>query len=165
METFEQLTQTVADHETCLAAFKDAEKSARDISAAVAARIKADRAMHDERVATMTAQSMDPNRPAVVRKLAVQELDRLQNHTFGPTADEIAAFDTAMKDAQDALRDAVAVRVKLRDLFTTAAQELAALRSNTLGSGGLDTDLAQRHLDGEQRAFDRLAREDGGSGE
>ncbi len=158
MNIFEQLTQAVADHETCWTAFKSAKQQGRDITAAVAARIAADRAQVDERTATLTAQSRDIARPEVVRKLAVQELDHLQERTFEPTADETAAFATAMEDAKAALLDFVATKGKLQELFGEANQQLKMLRASTLGDGSRDDELARRHLDGEQKAFDRLGK-------
>ena len=156
MSIFDQLTQAIADYETLWAAFRASKQQAADITRAVAARIAADRAQVDERTATLTAQIQDPARPPVVRQLAQQELDRLQERTFEPAADEIAAFATAMETARDALRDATTVHVQLRDLFTAANKELSALRASTLGNSSCDGELVRRHLNSEQTAFDRL---------
>lgn len=117
MSIFIQVEQTVSDYNVLWTVFRSSAQAAADVTAAVAARIAADRAQADERAATLTAQSRDMTRPEVVRKLAQQELDRLQERTFEPTADEAAAFATATKDAQAALRDFVSVKEKLRILF------------------------------------------------
>lgn len=158
MSIFEQLTQAIADYETLWAAFRASKQQAADITRAVAARIAADRAQVDERTATLTAQIQDPARPPVVRQLAQQELDRLQERTFEPAADETDTFDSAMGDARAALRDAVTVQGQLRDLFAAANKELSALRTSTLGNSSCDDELVRRHLDGEQRAFDLLGK-------
>ena len=50
------------------------------------------------------------------------------------------------------------VKEKLRTLFGEANQQLKTLRGDTLGNGTLDDELARRHLDGEQRAFDLLGK-------
>lgn len=158
MSIFEQLTQAIADYETLWAAFRASKQQAADITRAVAARIAADRAQSDERTATLTTQSQDMARPEVVRKLAQQELDRLQERTFAPTSGETDTFDSAMGDARAALQDAVTVQGQLRDLFAAANKELSALRASTLGNSSCDSELARRHLDGEQRAFNLLGK-------
>ena len=158
MSIFIQVEQTVSDYNVLWTVFRSSAQAAADVTAAVAARIAADRAQADERAATLTAQSRDMTRPEVVRKLAQQELDRLQERTFAPTADEAAAFATAAKDAQAALRDFVSVKEKLRILFGEANQQLKTLRGDTLGNGTLDDELARRRLASEQRAFDLLGK-------
>ena len=166
MSIFTQVEQTVSDYNVLWTAFRSSAQAAADVTAAVAARIAADRAQVDERIAILTAQSRDIARPEVVRKLAVQELDRLQERIFEPTADEVVAFNSAMADAQAALRDFVSVKEKLRTLFGEANQQLKTLRGDTLGNGALDDELARRRLAGEQRSFDLLGKNDqlGGQG-
>ena len=140
--------------------FKSAKQEAADIVKAIAAWLAADRAVVDERTATLTAQSKDPDRPEVVRRLAQQELDRLQERTFEPTVDETAAFAAVMQDAEAALRDFVATKRKLQALFEQASGELKTMRANTLGDGIHDDELAWRHLAGEQCAFALLVKTD-----
>lgn len=158
MTIFEQLTQAVAGHDTCWAAFQSARQQGNDIINAVAARIAADRTAADERTAALVAQSRDPARPEVVQRLALQELERLQKRTFEPSADEVAAFSVAMDDAEAALRDFSATKVKLRELFEAANQQLKTLRGDTLGSGHMDPELARKWLDGEERSFALLGK-------
>lgn len=158
MSIFIQVEQAVSDYNVLWTVFRSSAQAAADVTAAVAARIAADLAQADERTATLTAQSRDMTRPEVVRKLAQQELDRLQERIFEPTADEVAAFNSAMADAQAALRDFVSVKEKLRALFGEANQQLKTLRGDTLGNGTLDDELARRRLASEQRAFDLLGK-------
>ncbi len=158
MSIFEQLTQTVADYNTVWAAFRSSEQAARDVTSAVGERIKEDGRQIAERRTMLEAQSRDPARPEIIRKLALQELERTKSRTFTPTEDETAAFTAAMADAQTALRDAIALKVKLSDLFSEANVEIRTMRANTLGNQRFDIDLAQRHLDVGQQAFDRLCR-------
>ena len=148
MSIFDQLTQAVADYDILWTAFRESAQRAADVTKATAARIAADRAQVDERTATLTAQSRDPAHPPVVRQLAQQELSRLQGHTFEPSPTEIAAFDAAMRDARDALRD----------LFAEANKALSALRAGTLGDQSRDVELAERRLDGEIRSFGLLGK-------
>lgn len=156
MSIFTQVEHAVSDYNMLWTAFRSSAQAAADVTASVAARIAEDRGRVDERTATLTAQSRDIARPEVVRKLAQQELDRLQEHIFEPTADEVAAFNSAIADAQAALRDFVSVKEKLRTLFGEANQQLKTLRAGTLGDGSRDDELARRCLDGEQKVFDRL---------
>lgn len=156
MSVFEQLTQATADYNTLWDAFRENLKSAADITAAAAARLADERSRIDERVATLTAQSRDPARPEIVRKLAAQELERLKLVAFTPSEDETTAFAEATETARAALRDARRVRGQLRDLFVEAGRELDALRAGTLGDQARDVELADRRLDGTQKNFDRL---------
>lgn len=158
MSIFIQVEQAVSDYNVLWAAFHESAQRAADVTTAVADRIAADRGQADERTATLTAQSRDPARPPVVRQLAQRELDRLQERTFEPTADEAAAFAAATEDAQAALRDFVSVKEKLRILFGEANQQLKTMRADTLGDGSRDDELARRHLASEQRAFDLLGK-------
>lgn len=158
MSIFDQLTQTVADYDTLWGAFRESAQVAVDITAAAAARLAGERTRIDERTATLTAQSRDPARPEIVRKLAMQELNRLRELTFAPSEDEAAAFAEAMENARAALRDIMKIRGQLRNLFADASRELDALRAGTLGDQARDTDLAERRLDGEQKSFDYIGR-------
>lgn len=156
MRIFAQVEQTVADYDVLWVEVRSKQQQAADITSTVASRLAADRSHADERTATLTAQSKDPARPEIVRRLAQQELERLQERRFEPTEAEIAAFDTAVQDARDALRDARAVRQQLRELFAAADKELSALRGSTLGDQVRDIGLAERHIEGAQQAFDRF---------
>lgn len=158
MSIFIQVEQAISDYNVLWTAFRSNAQAASDVTAAVAARIAADRAQVDERTATLTAQSRDMTRPEVVRKLAQQEFDRLQERIFEPTSAETAAFAAAMEDAQAALRDFISVKEKLRTLFGEANQQLKTMRADTLGDGSRDDELARRHLASEQRAFDLLGK-------
>lgn len=160
MKTFDfnQLTQAVADHDALWVAFLESERRAADVTGATIVRIAADRDQVDERTTALVAQSRDLARPEVVRRLALQELERLQSRTFEPTPDERAAFDAAMDDAKAALRDARTVHKQLRDLFVEADKALSALRAGTLGDQSRDVELAERRLDGEERSFSMLGK-------
>lgn len=156
MSIFTQVEHAVDDYSILWAAFRESAQQAADITAAVAARIAADRAQADERTTTLAAQSRDPTRPEVVRKLAQQELERLQERVFEPTTDEAAAFADAIEDARAALKDVTTVRGQLKNLFEGANRELDTLRARTLGDQSRDIELAGRHLDREKTSFDRL---------
>lgn len=156
MSIFEQLTQAASDYDILWGAFRANLQAAADVTSATAARLADERTRADERTATLIYQSRDPARPEIVRKLAAQELDRLQERTFSPSADEAAAFSEALKNAQAALRDVVKVHAQLRDLFSAAHRELDTLRAGSLGNLSLDVDLAERHLEGERKSFDCL---------
>lgn len=158
MSIFTQVEQTVSDYNVLWAAFRESAQQAADITKATAARIAANRRQADERTATLTTQSRDPARPEVVRKLASQELERLQKRTFAPAEDEVATFNSAIEDAQAALRDVRKVNGQLQDLFTEANKALSTLRARTLGNQSRDVDMSERHLAGEQRAFDLLGK-------
>ena len=92
MDVFDQVKQAVDDFNLYWKGFSATEQEVKDITAAVEERIRRDKAAHAERVETLTAQSEDPARPEILRKLARKELERIQGYTFGPSEDETAAF-------------------------------------------------------------------------
>lgn len=161
MSIFTQVEQAADDYSVLWAAFRESEQQAADIIAAVAARIKEDQTAHAERLSALTIQSHDPARPEVVRKLAKQELERLQERAFEPTTDETAAFAVAIEDARAALKDVATARGQLKNLFEGANRELDTLRARTLGDQSRDIELAGRHIDNAQKAFNRLTQEVG----
>lgn len=161
MDIFDQLKTVASDHETLWAVFRSSEQAAQDVAAAVRERIRRDKQAQAEMVATLTAQSQDSARPEVIRRLAKQELSRLETRTFGPSDDEINAFNGAVRDASVALGDFIHLESKLRELFQKAKEELDDLRKNTLGNTSRDWELARNRLERTQKELDRVLREVG----
>lgn len=161
MDIFDKLTQAAEDYKTLWAAFRASEQEAKDVVSATTSHIEAEKISHAERVATLTAQSRDSARPEVIRRLAKQELSRLETHTFGPSDDEISAFNSAVRDAKAALEDFMLLESKLRDLFRESKGKLDDLRKNTLGNGSMDHKLATSWIEGTQKKFDLILKEAG----
>ena len=79
MDIFDQVKQAVDDFDLYWDGFSTTEREAIGVINAVEERIRRDKAAYAERVETLTAQSLDPARPEILRKLAGKELDRLQD--------------------------------------------------------------------------------------
>lgn len=155
MDVFDQVKQAVDDFNLYWKGFSATEQEVKDITAAVEERIGRDKAAHAERVETLTAQSLDPARPEILRKLAGKELERIQGRTFGPSEDETAAFNSAMNDAYTALREVQKTETKLQGLFEAAKDELQAMKNGTYVNR--DPLLSRRALAGRREVFDRLS--------
>lgn len=131
MDIFDQVKQAVDDFDLCWSGFDATEQEVKAVTAAVEEKIGADKAAHAERVETLTAQSQDLARPEILRKLAGKELERIQGRTFGPSEDETAAFDTAVNEAHDALREVQKTGTRLQELIEAAKNELKAIKNRT----------------------------------
>ena len=157
MDIFSQVKQGIEDFGMCWNAFDAADEEARKVIAVVGERIERDQAAHIERVETLTAQSLDPARPEILRKLALRELDQMKGRTFGPSEDEIAAFYSALSDEQAALQEATKVKAKLEELFEAAKVELRKMRTEAYENNTRDTNLAKRWIESRREDFDRLS--------
>lgn len=155
MDVFDQVKQAVDDFNLYWKGFSATKQEVKDITAAVEERIRRDKAAHAERVETLTAQSLDPARPEILRKLTGKELERIQGRTFGPSEDETAAFNAAMNDAYTALQEVQKAETKLQGFFEAAKNELQAMKNRTYVN--CDPLLSRRALAGIREAFDRLS--------
>ena len=151
---FTKVEELAVDYQRLWRAIRAADQSMKAITVATSDRIKADRKADIERADILARQSADPARNDVVRKIAVQELERLQARTYGANEDETAAFDAEMRNALDALEGAREVGQKLRKALKMAEKEVDSIRLECVGFG--DLALAQNWLDGDRRRFDSL---------
>ena len=159
MDIFAQLRQSIEDFGMYWKAFDAADEEARKVVSAVGERIERDKAAHAERVEALTAQSQDPARPEVLRKLAVRELEQMKGRTFGPSEDETAAFYSTLSDAQAALHEAAKAKSKLEELFEAAKVELRKMRTEAYENNTRDTILSERRIESRREDFDRLSEE------
>lgn len=144
------------DYQRLWTAIRAADKSMEAITAAASDRIKADRQSADERADILTRQSVDPARPEIVRRLALQELEQLQARPYCASEDEATAFAAEMQNALEALDGARETGSKLSAALKAAAAELDKIRAECNGFG--DLGLVQNWLDGDQRRFDALGK-------
>jgi|GEM_PF-2378114 hypothetical protein len=143
-----------ADFTATAQAVNDAHAEQRAVLQAVRERIAADKRRAEERRMELQGTVTDGSRSVTVRSLAQHELDALSAVSYGPTAEERAAFDAATRAGTQAVADLRTARTALRDTLADARAELEHIRSKTTGE--VDVDLMQRWLDGCQAEFDRL---------
>lgn len=143
-----------ADFTATAQAVNDAHAEQRAIMQAVKERVAADKRRAEERRAELQGTVADGSRSATVRSLAQHELDALSAVSYGPTAEERAAFDAATRTGTQAVADLRAARTALRDALADARAELEHIRGETTGK--VDIDLLERWIVNEQDEFDRL---------
>lgn len=143
-----------ADFTATAQAVADAHAEQQAILRAVRERVAADKRRAEERKAELQGTVADGSRSATVRRLAQHELDALTAASYGPTAEERAAFDAATRAGVQAVADLRTARTALRAALADARAELERIRGKTTGK--IDIDLMQRWLDGCQAEFDRL---------
>lgn len=150
---FRNLEETATDFRTALLAFQTARADAGDITTAIETKIICERARDTDRAAELTAIIKDPARSATIRRMAQGELDALAEKTYAPTPSETAAFDAAIAEGEQALKDADALRCKMIDQLREAKTMLEEPGKETVfrPDGGID--IRRRWLDGEKEHF------------
>ena len=155
-EKFANFLAFCDDYQAARLAFTTAERAAEAIRAAVAERIEADRTQTAERVTELERMVKDGSRPASARRVWEQELSKLQGRTFSATPDEVAAFDTEMLEAQEAVDDMYRLHGEIREAISAVNGAITELRSQTLGDPA--TGLWENRLEGVRKAFAPLCR-------
>ena len=157
-EVFSRLQETAADYRTALLAFEVARGDAHDLTAAVEARISADRARDADRAAELRGIIADTERSATVKRVAQGELDELAAKSYATTNAEQTAFDAAISEGTQALKDAAVLRGRMIDELREAKTALEELGKETVykPDGGLD--IRRRWLDGEKETFAMMTR-------
>ena len=143
-----------ADFTATAQAVSDAHAEQRAIMQAVKERVAADKRCAEERRTELQGTVADGSRSATVRSLAQHELDALSAVSYGPTAEERAAFDAATRAGTQAVADLRTARTALRDALADARAELDCIRGETTGK--VDIDLLERWVINKQDEFDRL---------
>ena len=143
-----------ADFTATAQAVSDAHAEQRAIMQAVKERIAADKRRAEERKTELQGTVADGSRSATVRSLAQHELDALAAVSYGPTAEERAAFDAATRAGTQAVADLRTAQTVLRDAFADARAELDRIRGETIGK--TDLVIMERWIAGKQDEFDRL---------
>mgnify|MGYP007000572536 CR=1 FL=1 len=143
-----------ADFTATAQAVSDAHAEQRAIMQAVKERIAADKRRAEERKAELQGTVADSSRSATVRSLAQHELDALSAVSYGPTAEECAAFSSATRAGTQAVADLRTAQTVLRDALADARAELERIRGETTGK--VDIDLLERWIVNKQDEFDKL---------
>ena len=155
MTLFERLTQAADDVTAAFAANRLALDDARDIRRAVDARLSAEFAQDQARLAELTATAADPTRAGAVRRMAVSDAEDIKQHKFAPTEAERAAFDAALDEAEAALADARRLTDTFKALYESCIGEMKQRRHEVIG-GQCDIELRMNWLESERRDFDQF---------
>lgn len=143
-----------ADFTATAQAVSDAHAEQRAIMQAVKDRVAAEKRRAEERKVELQGTVADSSRSATVRSLAQHELDALSAVSYGPTAEERAAFDAATRAGTQAVADLRTAQTVLRDALADARSELDRIRGETIGK--TDLVIMERWIAGKQDEFDRL---------
>lgn len=143
-----------ADFTVTAQAVNDAHAEQRAILQAVRERIAADKRRTEERRTELQGTVANGSRSATVRSLAQHELDALAAVSYGPTAEERAAFDAATRAGTQAVADLRTAQTVLRDALADARSELDRIRGETIGK--TDLVIMERWIAGKQDEFDKL---------
>lgn len=138
---FERLEQLSEDYEICFLAIRAAQTEGRDLLAAIQARIASERDRDQARADELKAQLSDKSRSETVRRIAAQELERLQRTEYHETAEERAAFEECTKELDKALLDAEKTKRELADALRAAKAAIETIREKS--SEGKDLDIAR----------------------
>lgn len=156
LEIFKRVQSLKEDFDIAMLAYRAAHDDAKDITAAVQERIESDKEQTSERLSVLRDTLEDETRAATVRRMAEQEIKRLEAQTFEPTEEERAGFDAAIEEAAGAVRDMAHICSQFRAAFDEAKGELTQLRTATLGS--YDGERLNSWLESLKRDFNRMYR-------
>lgn len=126
---FSAVEDLATDYQRLWTAIRAADRAMEEITTVASNRIKADRQAADERANILTRQSVDPARPEIVRRLALQELEQLQVRPYCASEDEAAAFAAEMQNALEALDCARETGGKLSAALKAEAAEVDKIRA------------------------------------
>lgn len=157
-DTFKNLEEAGTDYKTAMLAFQTARADANDIAAAIETKILCERARDADRAAELAVITANPARSETVRRMAQAELDVLAAKAYAPTTAERAAFDAAIAEAEQALKDADALRCRMIDQLREARAALDELSRETVHKPDGGIDIRRRWLNGEKEHFAAMIR-------
>lgn len=139
---FERLEQISIDYEVCFLAIRAAQTEGRELIAAIQDRIAGERERDQARAEELMAQFSDKSRSETVRKIAAQELERLQRATYHETVEERAALEECTRELDKSLSDAGKTRDELAAALRAAKAAIETIRAKSYE--GKDLDIARR---------------------
>lgn len=128
---FKKLEEVVNEFNMCWDEATRAEQTAREIIAAVQARIENDKNTTAERVAYLQSKIKDMRNSETVRRVANMELKAIESKSYGITAEEREAIETEINKGRAAMVDAR--KIKVREALQEAEEEIKVARKECLG--------------------------------
>lgn len=142
---FKKLEEVVNEFNMCWDEATRAEQTAREIIAAVQARIENDKNTTAERVAYLQSKIKDMGNSETVRRVASMELKAIETKSYGITAEERKAIETEINKGRVAMADAR--KIQVREALQEAEEEIKAARKECLGR---DFVLLERGIESQE---------------
>ena len=142
---FKKLEEVVNEFNMCWAEATRAEQTAREIIAAVQARIENDKNTTAKRVAYLQSKIKDMGNSETVRRVASMELKAIESKSYGITAEEREAIETEINKGRAAMADAR--KIKVREVLQEAEEEIKVARKECLGR---DFVLLERGIESQE---------------
>ena len=157
--TFESLIQIHADHDIAWTAFRTAIDDCKDIAAAISTRISDEEQRNAERLEELQDIITDDDRSETTRRMARLEVERLKGQVVKPTAEEIALYESELRNAETALRDVRRLQTDFKDVYAAAESKLKEFRKNVVGNPGMVG--ADNQVSSAQQTYSKLCKEAG----
>lgn len=133
MTVYDAFLQRVEDYKVCKLTINAARRNAKDIAAAVAARLEAERVQTAARIKELEKQQNDPERSSTVLAVGAIELEQLRNREFRVLPEERAAFEEEISRADTAYTDLYTLIPQIREAISNLNAEITEQRKKTLG--------------------------------
>lgn len=147
IKIFSLANEDVLEHDTCLAALRDAQDRMSEVHAAFIARAAAQQRFAEDRKNTLRAIINDSSRTETARTMAQKELAAIDATTCNPTQSELDEYAAAKEAAYQALADLREVRKNLQISLNGLSNEIEKAKVATLNSPNIDMNWMQRQLD------------------
>lgn len=128
---FNKLAEVVNEFNMCWDEATRAERTAKEIIAAVKERIENDKSTTAERMAYLQSKIKDTGNSETIRRVASMELKAIEAKHYGITAEEREAIEAEINRGRAAIADAR--KIKVREALQDAEEELKAARKECLG--------------------------------
>lgn len=152
---FETVQQLFEDYTLTDQGFQEAEHSAKEVVAAVKARLLEAQQANAQRIAQLEARAKDPSASETVRKVASLELARIRDGVPAEILEsERELFNSYLHDAEQANDDLRKIRSKMQEALTRANSELSQIRQATVGDQ--HAELRERLIESTRKSLDAL---------
>lgn len=152
LETSKKLDQLANDYKAVCICLRTAEDEAREILAAVGARIDSEKAYNSKRVKELEATVKDGARSATIQRMAQLELEQLRAAAPTITQQERQAYEAKCTEACQALADLRKTKAQLLAVHEQAKRQLEEMRPCSIYPVDLQTFESQ--VGGMTEAFE-----------
>lgn len=155
MKTWGEVDRLYGQYSLTVRGFDAARKEAREIKAAVSARINRER--EADRLRLEELEEIAKGSGAAAR-MAALEREEMSGKRYFPTNAEKAAYEETEANAREAIAELRDVQSQFAEACKAACAELDTLRKAVIGDQ-LDPALRLSWIEGERREFEALGHE------